>query len=63
MKPLWGIYQLAQESMRCLDLFGAELRNGRWLEVFVEQLARILPPFVVRREAERPTKTHTIKVV
>ena len=28
--------------------------------MFVEQLARMFPPVVVRREAERPMETHTI---
>lgn len=63
METLWRIYQLPQEPMRCLDLFWTELRNGAGLEVSVEQFARVFPPLVVRREAERPTKTHAIKVL
>jgi hypothetical protein len=63
METLWGVYQLSQESMRCLDFFWTELRNSTGLEVSVEQLARVFPPLVVRREAKRPTKTHAIKVV
>lgn len=52
MKTLWRVYELPQESVRCLELFRAELRNGRGLEVFVENFARIFPPLVVRGEAE-----------
>ena len=52
MKTLWRVYQLPQESVRRLHLFRAELRNGRGLEVSVEQFARIFPPLVVRGEAE-----------
>ncbi len=52
MKTIWRVYQLLQEYVCCLDLFRAELRNRGWLEVLVEQLARMFPPLVVRRESE-----------
>lgn len=52
MKTVWRVYQLPQESVRGLDFFRAELRNGRGLEVFVEHFARTFPPLVVRGKAE-----------
>jgi len=63
VKGFRRIDELPQETVRCLDLLWAELRNGRGLEVFVEKLARMFPPLVVRREAERPTEAHAIATV
>ena len=44
--------------MGSLELFRAELGDRSWLEVLVEQPARVLPPLVVWRETERPTEAH-----
>jgi hypothetical protein len=62
MKTLRLIYETSQEIVGCLELLRAKLRDGGGLEVFVEQLARVFPPLVVRREAERPTETHTADI-
>ena len=62
MKMLRIIHETLKETMGCLELLRAELRNSGGLEVFVEQLARMFPPLIVRCETERPTKTHTINV-
>jgi len=63
VKTLWRIYETSQETVGSLDLLWAELRDGGGLEVFVEHLARIFPPLVVRRETEGPTETHTVNRV
>ena len=63
MKTFRIIYETSQETVGCLGLHRAELRNSGGLEVFVEHLARIFPPLVVRRETERPAETHTINIL
>jgi hypothetical protein len=63
VKEFWRINELPQETVRCLDLLWAELGNGGGLEVFVEKLARMFPPLVVRRKTERPTEAHAITTV
>jgi hypothetical protein len=60
VKTLWLIYETSQETVGRLDLLWAELRDGGGLEMFVEQLARMFPPLVVRRETKRPTEAHTV---
>jgi len=60
-KVVWGVDQTPKEGVGGFEFLWAELHDGRWTEISMEEPPGMLPPLTVWHKACGPIKSHAME--